>query len=58
MVTRTDNNKVWKVGEYITACGNMFLSHDLLENYAKSVGCRIINNTKCSMIDSYERKNR
>ena len=58
VVTRTDNNKVWKVGEYITACGNMFLSHDLLENYAKSIDCRIINNTKCSMIDSYERKNR
>ena len=34
----------------------MFLSHDLLENYAKSIDCRIINNTKCSMIDSYERK--
>lgn len=58
VVTRTDNNKIWKVGEYIIACGNMFLSHDLLENYAKSIDCRIINNTKCSMIDSYERKNR
>ena len=56
VVTRTDNNKIWKVGEYIIACGNMFLSHDLLENYAKSIDCRIINNTKCSMIDSYERK--
>ena len=56
VVTRTDNNKIWKVGEYIIACGNMFLSHDLLENYAKSIDCRIINNTKCSMSDSYERK--
>lgn len=57
VLTRTDDNKIWKVGEYIVACGHMFLSHDLLESYAKSVGCRIINNTKCSMIDSYERKN-
>lgn len=57
VVRRTDNNEVWKVGDYIIACGTMFLSHDLLESYAKSVGCHIINNTKCSMIDSYERKN-
>ncbi len=56
VLTRTDNNEVWKVGEYVIACGKMFLSHDLLESYARSMGCHIINNTKCSMIDSYERK--
>lgn len=56
VIIRTDDNRIWKVGEYIVACGNMFLSHDLLERYARSVDCHIVNNTKCSMIDSYERK--
>lgn len=55
VIVRTDTNEVWKIGEYIVACGKMFLSHDLLEKYARSVNCRILNYTKCSMIDSYER---
>lgn len=55
IIYRTDNNEVWRCGEYIIACGKMFISHDMLEKYAKSLGCRIVNHTKCSMIDSYER---
>ena len=55
VIVRTDTNEVWKIGEYIVACGKMFLSHDMLEKYAKSVSCKIVNHTKCSMIDSYER---
>lgn len=52
---KTETNEVWKIGDYIIACGNMFVMHDLLELYAKSLGCRIVNHTVCSMIDSYER---
>ena len=55
VIYRTDNNEVWRCGDYIIACGKMFVSHDLLADYAKKVGCHIVNHTKCSMIDSYER---
>lgn len=55
VIYRTDNNEVWRCGEYIIACGKMFVSHDLLADYANKVGCHIVNHTKCSMIDSYER---
>ena len=55
VIYRTDTNEVWRCGEYIVACGNMFISHDKLEKYAKSIDCHIVNHTKCSMIDSYER---
>ncbi len=45
----------WKIGDYLEGISYMFKSHDLLSAYAKQRGVRIINCTKNSMIDSYER---
>jgi hypothetical protein len=46
----------FSVSEYIEAIMYMFKSHDLLSQYAKYLGVTIFNCTKCSMIDSYNRK--
>lgn len=55
-ILRTDNSQIWKIGEYVTAIGKMFLSHDLLASYARYMNVQIINCTKCSLIDSYDRE--
>ena len=52
---RTEDNEVWKIGDYIMSVGQMFKSHDLLAEFAKYKGIQILNYTKGSMIDSYER---
>lgn len=53
---RNDNNKIFKMSEYVFCIGEMFRSHDLLAEYAISRSVRILNCTSCSLIDSYERK--
>jgi hypothetical protein len=53
---RTDNYLNWKIADYLEAISYMFKSHDLLADYAKSLGVKIVNCTNISMIDSYERK--
>lgn len=45
----------WQMAVYLRSISNMFASHDLLEQYARYLGVKIINCTKGSMIDSYER---
>lgn len=55
-IIRNDNSCVWKISDYIFAIGNMFKSHDLLAAYAHLKDVRIVNCTKISMIDSYERE--
>ena len=52
---RNDDGKQYKVSEFLLQKGNLFLMHDMLSDYAKSVGCRIVNCTPITMIDSYER---
>lgn len=52
---RHPNGKVWKISEYMEAMYLTFKSHDLIASYSKYVNVRIINYTKNSMIDSYER---
>lgn len=47
---------IWKIGDYLAAISQMFKSHDILSEYAKYVGAEIVNCTKGSMIDSYERR--
>lgn len=54
-ILRMDNSQIWKIGEYVKAIGQMFISHDLLASYARHRNVRIVNCTECSMIDSYER---
>ena len=56
-IIKTDSlDEVWKIGDYLMAIAWMFKSHDLLAAYAKFLGVRIVNCTKGSMIDSYERQ--
>lgn len=43
------------LSEELATLVETFRSHEKLENYSKSVGCTIINKTKGSMIDSYQR---
>jgi hypothetical protein len=49
------DGKVWKIANYLEAISYMFKSHDLLEKYSKSENVKIVNCTKGSMIDSYEK---
>lgn len=55
-IIKTYNDKPIKVSEYLEETTIIFKSHDLLASYAKYLNVRIINCTKDSMIDSYERK--
>jgi len=47
--------EIIKVSFYLWIFGLIFIAHDQLSNYAAYCGKRIINCTKGSMIDSYER---
>ncbi|ADY34684.1 hypothetical protein Bacsa_0071 [Phocaeicola salanitronis DSM 18170] len=53
---RNDNGKYWKVSEYIAYWGRLFESHDILADYSKYSNVTILNCTKSSFIDSYERE--
>lgn len=56
-IIKTDSlDEVWKIGDYLIAIAWMFKSHDLLSAYATYKNVHIVNCTKGSMIDSYERK--
>lgn len=44
-----------KISDYLIGISNMFKSHDLLAEYAKYKHTKILNCTKGSLIDSYER---
>lgn len=55
-IIRNDNDQVYSVSGYLTIIYNVFHSHDLLANFAKYMNVRVLNCTKYSMIDSYERK--
>jgi hypothetical protein len=50
------NGLIPNVAYHIKNMGIVFEGHDLLSNYAKYSNVKIINCTKNSMIDSYERK--
>lgn len=53
--TCLEEAKPWKISEFVYVVSEMFHSHDLLRSFADYKGCRIINCTPNSMIDSYER---
>lgn len=46
----------WRVHEFLHFCYAQFAYHEMLKQFADYLGARIINCTKGSMIDSYERK--
>lgn len=54
-ILRNDNDIPWKISEYLEAISHMFISHDLLAGYAQYLNLEVLNYTKCSMIDSYDR---
>ena len=47
---------IWRVHEFLSFSLGQFTSHELLRKFADYLGTRIVNCTKGSMIDSYERK--
>jgi hypothetical protein len=49
------DDMIYKISDYINDISYIFMSHDLLSVYAKFLHVRILNCTKGSMIDSYER---
>lgn len=49
-------DEIWKIADYLIAISNMFKGHEQLEAYAKFSFVKILNCTKGSYIDSYERE--
>ena len=52
---RNINGQQYLVSEYMLQMGKMFETHDILNEYADRLGCKILNYTPETMIDSYER---
>ena len=46
----------YTMAEYLAELAELFRGHEVLRDYADSLGARIINRTKGSMIDAYERE--
>ena len=55
-IRRNDNSQIWKISDYLQSITNMFKGHDELAAYAKYLKIQVYNCTRCSMIDSYQRK--
>lgn len=45
----------YTVAEYLAETAQLFRGHEILRDYAASLGAKIVNCTKCSLIDSYKR---
>lgn len=54
-ILRPDNSEIWKMSDYIEVIMYMFKSHDLLASFANYIDVKVLNCTKISLIDSYER---
>lgn len=52
----TNQDRVFRVHEFLYIVYVMFMSHNLLRQFADYMGARILNCTPGSMIDSYDRK--
>ena len=44
------------MSSYLAETAELFRGHEVLERYARSRGARILNRTRGSLIDSYERQ--
>lgn len=54
-ILRIDTGLPWKISEYLMAMHLTFRGHDELAAYSRFLRVRIVNCTKDSMIDAYER---
>lgn len=50
------DGRVWHMKDYVYDKYLTFKEHELMENYARYLGAKIINCTKSSWIDAYQRK--
>ena len=45
----------YTMASYMAELAELFRGHEVLRDYAASLGARIVNHTRTSMIDAYER---
>lgn len=55
-VNATNPPQPYRMSSYLAETAELFRGHEVLERYARSRDARIINRTKGSLIDSYERE--
>lgn len=49
-------HRPYTMAEYLAEVAELFRGHEVLRDYAASLGARIVNHTRGSMIDAYERE--
>jgi hypothetical protein len=55
-VNATNPPRPYTMASYLAETAELFRGHEVLAEYARTEGIRIINRTKGSMIDAYERE--
>jgi len=45
----------YTMADYLAEVAELFRGHEVLRDYAAALGARIVNRTRGSMIDAYER---
>ncbi len=55
-VNATDPPRPYTMYTYLAETAELFRGHEVLRDYARSIGARIVNRTRGSMIDAYERE--
>lgn len=55
-VNATDPPRPYTMHTYLAETAELFRGHEVLRDYARSIGARIVNRTRHSMIDAYERE--
>ena len=56
MLTSVNPPRPYTIAEYLAEKSELFRGHEVLRDYARSLGARIINATRGSQIDAYERE--
>lgn len=55
-VNATNPPRPYTMYTYLAETAELFRGHEVLRDYARSIGARIVNRTRCSMIDAYDRE--
>ena len=55
-VNATDPPQPYTMASYLAETAELFRGHEVLRDYARTLGARIVNRTRHSMIDAYERR--
>lgn len=55
-VNATEPPQPYTMASYLAETAELFRGHEVLRDYARTLGARIINRTRGSMIDAYERR--